>query len=63
MTTLGMLDTEVLYGKETASKIIDSSAAFSSPTAAFLAKTFYDNVQQWNNLSGAADAIITTVQG
>lgn len=63
LTTLGMLDTEVLYGKETASKIIDSSAAFSSPTAAFLAKTFYDKVQQWNNLSGAAEAITTAIPG
>lgn len=63
MSTMGLLDTEVLYGKETAAKIIDSSKAFSSPTAALLAKTFYDKVQQWNNLSGAADAIISTVQG
>jgi hypothetical protein len=63
MDLMGMLDNKVLYGKDTAAEILDSSRKFSSPAAAFLAKVFYDKVQQFNNFSGAADAISTAVQG
>ena len=63
MGLMGMLDSKVLYGKDTAAEILESSQKFSSPAAASLAKVFYDKVQQFNNFSGAADAITTAVQG
>ena len=63
---LRLSKTSALYAAlsgQVASKNLDSSQKFSSPAAAFLAKVFYDKVQEFNNFSGAADAITTAVQG
>lgn len=63
MQIMGMLDTKFVYSNKEAIEIIDTSLQFSSPTTAFMAKVFYDKMQQWNNLSGAAEAIINMAQG
>ncbi len=63
MQIMSMLDTEFFYSQKSAAEIIDTSLKFDSPTAVFMAKVFYDKMQQKNDLSGAADAIINMVQG
>ena len=63
MQMMSMLDTEFFYSQSKAAEIIDTSLKFDSPTSAFMAKVFYDKLQQKNDLSGAADAIINMVQG
>lgn len=51
-----MFDTDIFGSKKTFDQITAVSNGFSSPTAMFLAKVFYDKSQQVNNISGLADA-------
>lgn len=56
---MSMFDTDIFYSKKEFDKITEVANTFSSPTAAFLAKAFYDKAQQVNNISGLADAAYT----
>jgi len=51
-----MFDTDIFSSKKSFDEITAVANTFSSPTAAFLAKVFYDKAQQVNNISGLADA-------
>lgn len=53
---MSMFDTDIFYSKKDFDKITAVANTFSSPTAAFLAKVFYDKAQQVNDISGLADA-------
>lgn len=55
---MGLLDTELMYGKKSFSQISESVGKFSSSGAATLAKVFYDKVQQANDISGVASAVL-----
>lgn len=53
---LSMFDSKV-YTKRSYDEIVGVTSQFSSPTAAFLTKVFYDQAQKVNNISGLVDAV------
>lgn len=59
---MGLLDTK-MYGATTFDELTAVTSRFSSPTAAFVTKVFYDQVQHANNISGLLSAMYERIAG
>lgn len=59
---LSMFDSRV-YTRHSYDDIVAVTNQFSSPTAAFLTKVFYDQAQQVNNISALAEAVYKKLSG
>ena len=58
---MGLLDTELMYGKKSFDEISQSVGKFTSSDAAVLAKVFYDKVQQANTINQVAGAVVNSL--